>query len=141
MRWSTTLALIFVLASGGTLAWFFVQDQPSQMLATSMKALSTAQVITGVGSMYWQNVAPGGQGQIFGGWISFNGTIDARSTKKLQFSGGAGYDATQDAVDFQSADIVTDDARIAFRPHAVSDALAPYLAPPQESPTGTWVAR
>lgn len=139
MRWTTTLALIFVLASGGVLAWFFIQDQPSQMLGASMKQLAASRVITGVGSMYWQHAVSGGQGQVFDGWISFNGVIDSRSSKKLQLSGVAGYDATQHAEDFQSADIATDDARIAVRPRVVSEALAPFLDPPPGSPTGTWI--
>jgi hypothetical protein len=140
MRWTTALALIFVLASGGVLAWFFVQDQPAQALASSMKHLASSRVIMGSGSMYWQNVSPSGQGEIFGGWISLNGTIDLRAINVPQISGVAGYDATQDPVDFQSADIITDNARVAFRPHVVSDALVPFLAPPEHVATGTWVS-
>jgi len=139
MRWTTTLALIFILISGGVLTWFSIQDQPAYMLVASMKTLSSSRVIEGFGSVFWQNAVPGGKGQVFGGWISFNGTVDARSTNTLLLSGVAGYDATQHAEDFQSADIITDESRIALRPHTVSDALAPFLAPPTGSPTGTWV--
>ncbi|MFA5129907.1 MAG: hypothetical protein WC477_03205 [Patescibacteria group bacterium] len=140
LRWNVIVAAIVVLGASMWLILFFVAQTPKELVANSVTALAAAKGLSVRGSVYWDNASPTGQGYIFGDWISFQGVLDAHEPGLFRVRGVAGFDATSDPNNFQTADIVADAKSVSFHARTVTEPIAAYLAPPAGSATGTWVA-
>lgn len=121
--------LVFLLAVGGGLLWYFVfRLTPEKALQKALQNLSAAQTVqTMQASVYWDLRSPSGQGFVLDKWLSFAGSVDLKDLTRPKISGVAGYSRTGRGDDFQSLDIVVVPDRAAFRLREVSTGTEEYV--------------
>lgn len=115
MKRILVLFLFIAIVVGSIYAWMVLRPRPSNLLKTSLRHLIHSTVLPVQGSLQWESADETQQNFKFTGWTSYAGTVDLRDLSLIRGNGMMGYSSSPNASDFETANIVLTQDRIAFQ--------------------------
>lgn len=121
--------LVFIILIGAGVWYFFLRLTPEKALQAAFVNLSRVQTVQNVqGTLFWVLQEPGDGGVVLDKWLSFAGSLDLRDPSLVQAIGTIGLSETGSEEDFQSADVVLSEERVAFKLQEVDEGLEQWFA-------------